>query len=41
VGQAIAGHRPGDVVRLDVVRGKKRRTVTVKLGVRPSKPSTQ
>jgi S1-C subfamily serine protease len=41
VGQAIAGHRPGDVVRMDVLRGKKRRTVTVKLGFRPAKPSTQ
>jgi S1-C subfamily serine protease len=41
VGHAIAAGRPGDVVRMDVLRGKKRRTVTVKLGVRPSKPSTQ
>jgi len=41
VGQAVARHRPGELVRLDVVRGKKRRTVTVKLGVRPAKPATQ
>jgi len=41
VGQAIARHRPGDVVRLDILRGKERRTVSVKLGVRPAKPSTQ
>jgi S1-C subfamily serine protease len=41
VGQVIARHRPGDVVRLEVVRGSKRRTVTVKLGTRPDKPATQ
>jgi S1-C subfamily serine protease len=41
VGQLIARHRPGDVVRLDVQRGTKRRTVTVKLGVRPANPSKQ
>jgi S1-C subfamily serine protease len=41
VGQAIARHGSGDVVRLDILRGKERRTVSVKLGVRPAKRSTQ
>jgi putative serine protease PepD len=36
---AIAGKKPGDQVRLDVYRGDRRRTVTVKLGRQPSSPS--
>jgi S1-C subfamily serine protease len=36
---AIAGMKPGDQVKLDVYRGDKRRTVTVKLGRQPSSPS--
>jgi 2-alkenal reductase len=38
VGQVIASRRPGEVVHLQVVRGERRRTVALKLGVRPSKP---
>jgi S1-C subfamily serine protease len=41
IGQAVARHRPGEVVHLAVVRGDKRRTVDVKLGTRPSKPPSQ
>jgi len=36
---AIAGKKPGDQVKLDVYRGDRRRTVTVKLGRQPSSPS--
>jgi S1-C subfamily serine protease len=35
----IARHRPGDEVRLEVVRGDERRTVTVRLGARPPRLS--
>jgi serine protease Do len=35
----IAGMKPGDQVKLDVYRGDKRRTVTVKLGRQPTSPS--
>jgi S1-C subfamily serine protease len=41
VAQVVARQRPGNVVRLDVIREKKRRTVTVKLGTRPDKPASQ
>jgi serine protease Do len=34
----IGARGPGQKVRLDVVRGKKRRTVTVTLAPRPSTP---
>jgi putative serine protease PepD len=33
---AIAGKQPGDQVKLDVYRGDRRRTVTVKLGRQPN-----
>jgi S1-C subfamily serine protease len=39
IGQAIARRGPGQVVHLEIVRGGKRRTVAVKLGVRPSRPA--
>ncbi|HKP91703.1 MAG TPA: trypsin-like peptidase domain-containing protein [Thermoleophilaceae bacterium] len=38
VGQAIARHRPGETVELEVVRGDKRRTVRLELGARPDRP---
>jgi S1-C subfamily serine protease len=38
LGRILAGYHPGQVTRLDVVRGKARRTVTVKLTSRPSSP---
>jgi S1-C subfamily serine protease len=41
VGQVILRRRPGEVVRLEVLRGGKRRTVSVKLGARPANPLTQ
>ena len=34
----IGRHRAGDKVRLEVLRGGKRRTVVVELGKRPEKP---
>jgi 2-alkenal reductase len=34
--ELIAGHRPGDVITLEVYRGDERRTVRVKLGDRPT-----
>jgi len=36
--ELIAFKRPGEEVKLEVVRGKKRRTVTVKLAARPDRP---
>jgi len=41
VGRVIARHRPGDRVGVQVLRGQRRRTVIVTLGVRPSKPGAQ
>ncbi len=40
VGNQIVRHRPGDRVRIEVIRGKNRRTVTVTLGSRPRKAAT-
>ncbi|MFL5780394.1 MAG: S1C family serine protease [Thermoleophilaceae bacterium] len=40
IGQVVARHRAGEVVRLTVVRGDKRRTVSLKLGLRPDKPAS-
>jgi S1-C subfamily serine protease len=37
--QLIGSHRPGDVVRLQTIRGGGRRTVTVRLGRRPALPA--
>jgi S1-C subfamily serine protease len=36
VSQLIGSHKPGDVVRLQIVRDGKQRTITVRLGRRPS-----
>jgi S1-C subfamily serine protease len=41
VGRAVARLRPGDRVRLELLRGSRRRTVTVVLGVRPDRPAAQ
>jgi S1-C subfamily serine protease len=40
IGQEVARRRPGEVIHLTVVRGGKRRTVSLKLGVRPDSPAT-
>jgi S1-C subfamily serine protease len=39
VGDIVAGRRPGDSVRVELVRGSVRRTVTVQLGQRDPRPS--
>ncbi|HEV7885433.1 MAG TPA: trypsin-like peptidase domain-containing protein [Solirubrobacteraceae bacterium] len=39
VSQLIGSHKPGDVVRLQIVRDGKQRTVTVRLGRRPRLPA--
>jgi S1-C subfamily serine protease len=39
VSQLIGSHKPGDVVRLQIVRDGKQRTVTVRLGRRPRLPT--
>jgi S1-C subfamily serine protease len=39
VGDIVAAHRPGERVRVDLVRGSQRRTVTVTLGERKPKPA--
>jgi S1-C subfamily serine protease len=36
VAQAVAGHRPGDSVRIEYYRGDNKRTVTVELAKRPA-----
>ena len=41
VGDLIAARRPGERVRLGLLRGSTRRTVTLTLGVRPERPATQ
>jgi S1-C subfamily serine protease len=40
VGDVILGYRPGQQVRIELVRGASRRTVTVTLGSRPRKPAS-
>jgi S1-C subfamily serine protease len=37
--QLIGSHKPGDVVRLQILRDGKQRTVTVRLGRRPGLPA--
>jgi S1-C subfamily serine protease len=39
VGRAVAARRPGQQVRIGLVHGSERRTVTVVLGVRPTTPA--
>jgi S1-C subfamily serine protease len=41
IGQIIGRLSPGERVAMELVRGTKRRTVTVTLGVRPNKPASQ
>jgi S1-C subfamily serine protease len=41
IGQIISRLSPGERVSVDLVRGTKRRTVTITLGVRPNKPASQ
>jgi S1-C subfamily serine protease len=41
VGRAIEGLRPGEPVRMQLLRDGRRRTVTVKLGARPATPASR
>ncbi len=38
--QLVSSHRPGDKIKLEIVRKKQTRTVTVTLGKRPSSLQT-
>jgi S1-C subfamily serine protease len=38
LGKILAAYRPGQIVKLAVVRGQARRTVSVKLTTRPGSP---